>query len=371
MKLDGPAAALFADLPALCRDVTRDLYRARFRLPAGADLAPVRPLPKHPHRPDRPAKSLKGTGDAAGVAAAEEPNRGEPARGEPARGEPGDGPAVRPLPYGRATLEAPAAGHKARVRELTEAAAAAAGELDAAQAKYDRASERRGRALRKLAAAGFVPAAHADGAGDLVTLTAELERATAARDEAELNLADLERAPAAARLAALDLFAAPAVAAKLPPHVAAGVEELLAFSEAARAARPASRAVGDAAVRLAAALRAGADGRGGFAAELNDRAAALAEALAAFRAAFAAAPDPHAVPENLREPPEGRPVPFAARLPDPAPGAPPAPLLTAAATAVREAVAAVARADELLERRATWIARRLKPAPPAEKSAAR
>ena len=365
LKLDGPAADLFADLPALCRDVTRDLYRGRFRLPAGADLAPVRPLPKHPHRPDRPPTSRKDRGDAAEG----------PAAAGPARREPDDAPAVRPLPYGRATLEVPSAGHKNRVRELADAAAASAGELETALKKYDRASARRGRALAKLAAAGFTPAAHADGAGDLVTLTAKLEKATAARDEAELMLADLERAPAAARLAALDLFAAPAVAAKLPGHVRAGVEELLAFSEAARAARPASRAVGDAAVRLAAALRADASphARGGFAAELNDRAAALAEALAGFRAAFAAAPDPHAVPESLKEPPEDRPVPFAARLPDPAPGVPPALLLPAAATAVREAVAGVARADELLQRRATWIARRLKlaPAPAAGESAPR
>ena len=356
LKLDGPAADLFADLPALCRDVTRDLYRARFRLPADADLAPVRPLPRNPHRPDRPPKAPGDHGDAAETDAAETGDAGEPA----------DAPAVRPLPYGRAALEAPSADHKARVKKLTATAAASAGELDAALAKYERAAERRGRALRKLAAVGFVPAAHADGAGDAVALAAKLDKATAARDRAESAVADLERRPAAARLAALDLFAAPAVAAKLPDHVRAGVEELLAFSEAARSARPASRAVGDAAVRLAAALRAdaGPHSRGGFAAELNDRAAALARALDGFRADFAAAPDPHAIPENLKDPPDDRPRPFAARLPNPAPDAPPVLLLTAAATAVREAVAAVVHADELLRSRADWIARRLNLAPP-------
>ena len=360
LTLDGPAAGLFADLPALCRDVTLDFYRGAFGVrPDPESLAPVRPLPANPHRP-RGSKPRRRKGDPRPAADAAPATDGGPDGEIP---DADDAPAW-PLPYARAAVEPPrdAAAHRRELAARRRAADAGAAALAKAHARFQKVGERRMRALERLAAAGFAPAARSGGAADVVTLQAKLERADRARDEAELLLSDLERIPAAARLAALDLYAAPAVAAKLPGHVRAGVDGLLGFSAALREAKPVLRELRDAALRLSVGLKAAENSpvASGLRAEATDRAAAVAAALAALERALRGLPDPFAVPEDVKQRPESNPRPLTARVPTPDADAGPFVLLSAAARALHELAAAATHADRVLAGRADWIVGRLK-----------
>ena len=353
----------------MCRHVTLDFYRANFgRRPDPGDLAPVRPLPPDPHRPDRKpgSKRRKNAPDdpaANGVEVEDED------------------PNARPLPYGRAELRSPGdlskpearATYARRLSALRRRTDAAAAELAKALKRYHRRCDRRDRALENLAAAGAGPAAHADGPADWHSLSAKLEAADRARDEAELAVFDAERPLAEARLAALDPLADPAFAAKLPDRLRTGVETCLAFSEAARSARPAGREARDAALRLMALLKAAAaESRGpGSAgpprAEVDDRTAALSSALSEMRRALLGVADPFAVPEDPKQTPTPARRTFEARLPAPDAADGPVAALAAAARGFQELAAALGHVDRVLAARADWAARRLaktaKPAP--------
>ena len=363
LKLNGPAMDLFGDFPALCRDVTLDFYLGLMgRRPDPADLAPVRSLPPDPHCPRGapPGASDKTSrGKKRRRGAAERPEPGGDGEFNP---EEEERPA-RLLPYDRVAIEPPAdeSGHKARFAVRRKAATAAAEPLRQALAKLDKAGERRMKVFERLAGAGFAPAAHQEAGGDLFALQSKLERAERARDEAELSVLDLERAAADARLLALDLYAAPGVAAKLPGYVRTGIDDLLTFSEAVRGARPAIRELQDAAVRLTTALRA-ASGTAmfrGVRSEVEERTAALSAALAELNRKMLGLTDPFAVPLEVKHKPDAAARPFSARLNVPE-AEDPVLLLSSTARCLRELRAAADHADRVLAARADWIAGRLK-----------
>ncbi len=367
VELDGPAMNLFGDFPALCRDVTLDFYRSMLGgRPEPQDLAPVRPLPPDPHRPSRPTQDSAASGRAAKGRGAK--GRGAKSNGRSARGAAAEGPEAfddrpaRLLPYARAYVEAPAdaAAHQADLIARREHAAAAADRLRPALAKLDKITERRVKTFDRLAAAGLTGAGGAGG--DRYALQEKFDQLERARDAAERAVAKLERAPAAARLAALDLYAAPGVAGKLPGYVREGVEELLMFVQILRDARPLTRGVHDAAVRLSAALRVASGGSmfRGVRFEAEERLAALATAWEEVDDRLRGLSDPFAVPLEVTRKPDPDARPFDARLPTATIHDGPALLLSAAARGLRELGAAADHADRVLAARADWIVARLK-----------
>ncbi|NNJ27477.1 M48 family metallopeptidase [Alienimonas chondri] len=366
LTLDGPAMHLFGDFAALCRDVTLDNYRAMLgRRPNPNDLAPVRPLPPNPHRPtgSQPKKSRrsKRVHDES-----TRPAEDSAASSPDANDEEIDAPSVRLLPYERAHLEAPTneKAHLARLKQRRADADAAEGPLRDAVAKLHKVGERRRKIFARHAGAAFRPAAHAEAGADLFTLRKKLNQAELAREEAELAVRDWEQAPADARLLALDLYAAPGVAAKLPDHVLPGIEELLTFACATREARPAVRDMQDAAVRLQTALRAasGENAVRGVVSEIETRHDVLSGALQSITKALLGVTDPFTFPTEPLPKPDRPPRPLTDRLSTLSglAAGDPMILLSSAARCLHELRAAADHADLALAARADWIVGRLK-----------
>ncbi|QDT15150.1 M48 family metallopeptidase [Alienimonas californiensis] len=365
LNLNGSATDLFGDFPALCRDVTLDLYMQMLgERPDPNDLAPVRSLPPNPHSPrGKQAEAGPTTASQNGRAGATKRRRGRTA--DPAE-EP-EAPEERParlLPYERPYLEPPEdrTAHQARLAVRRQDAAEDAALLQTAIARMDKLTRRRMKAFGRVAELDFIPAARRGAGDDRLILEAKLQKLERARADTEREVIELERAPADVRLLSLDLFAAPGVADKLPGYVSAGIDELLAFNHAVREARPAIRATQDAAVRLTAALQAIQDAGSavGLQREAEARLNALAEELATLNRKLLGLPDPFRAPLEVTQKPDAAARPFSARLTTATAEDGPVLLLSAVARSLRELSAAADHAERVLAARADWIAARLK-----------
>ena len=150
--------------------------------------------------------------------------------------------------------------------------------------------------------ASLTPGVAAAGSGTSCHAAVERsERADRKLEERAAALSALETPLAEHRLAALDLYADPRVAAKLRDAAAARreIDALLAFSTALTAARPKTIAARDATVALVAPLAA--DGAvPGTEAELKVRAEHLTGTLNRLRRVLAAAPDPFTIGDDER-----------------------------------------------------------------------